>query len=412
MLGMAFDQLLCKIGRVLMQDDAAFENRLQHMVSILAAYFRVEKCSLMLVNQNDLTLEVKASTNPAIIGMKRRLSDVTVSTRALLENEPFPTDRKRLSFFTPPDTTRYSSAFSLSIPIRYRNRKLGVINLTDSKSNGQLTRRQQEHAAEAAAHIATCLYAALVREQLEEKAAKYEKALAEFARMDELKTSLTGFIVHDLKGPISTVMANLDMLSYEQLTRRQMDYVALALEDVYKMQRMVMNILDVMKLEEGRVKIFREETDLYSLAEKELASFRNILAFRNMEAVLDGASRVCYIDESLIGRAVSNLLMNAMEHSPDGTKITVSIRHDPGRKETEVSVSDRGPGIPEEFKERIFDKFFQVGEERRMRKATTGLGLSFCRLVVRAHGGDIRVENAEGGGARFVFTLPEALPGL
>ncbi|HEX8949776.1 MAG TPA: ATP-binding protein, partial [Dissulfurispiraceae bacterium] len=129
-------------------------------------------------------------------------------------------------------------------------------------------------------------------------------------------------------------------------------------------------------------------------------------------AVLDGEPRVCDIDEGLIGRTISNLMMNAMEHAPDGTKITVCIRHDAGRRETAVSVSDQGPGIPDEFKEKIFDKFFQVGEERRMRKATTGLGLSFCQLVVRAHGGDIRVENAEGGGARFVFTLPEVLPGL
>ncbi|MBI3592902.1 MAG: GAF domain-containing protein [Nitrospirae bacterium] len=402
-------RLTYKIGAILVQDDVAFDDKLQHVVSALSSYFKAEKCSIMIINPDDLTLEVKAATNPALIGLKRRLSDVTISTRALLDDVPFHADKRRLSFFMPADCTKYASCHSLSIPIKYQNKKIGVLNLTDSKNSRRLTKRQEALAVEIIEHLAIYIYAAQTKELLERKIKKFEDAMTELMRLDELKTSLTSFIVHDLKGPISTIMANLDMMSYEPLAPQQFEYVNLALTDVYRMQRMVMNILDVLKLEEGKIKIFREETDIYTLAKREMASFKNLLSMRNIEIMLEGNSHLCYIDENLIGRAISNLLINAIEHSPDRKEIVLRIQYDAAEKETVVSVSDRGIGIPDELKGKIFDKFFQVEEGKMQRKTTTGLGLTFCKLVVNAHGGDIRVEDAEEGGARFVFTLPETL---
>ncbi|MCL4491261.1 MAG: ATP-binding protein [Nitrospirae bacterium] len=409
MLNMTPEKLIYRIGKILVQDDAAFSNKLQRVITILSGHFKVEKCSIMLINPDDLTLEVKAATNPAIIGLKRKLSDVTISTRALIDDEPFYADKKRLSYFMPPDATKYSSEFSLSIPIKYQDRKLGVINFTDSKNGRQLTKKQQEAAVEVTEHLAIYLSAALTREQLEVKVRKFESAVERLVKLDELKTNLTSFIVHDLKGPISTIMANLDMLNYEPLTRQQFEYVNLALDDIYKMQRMVVNILDVLKLEEGKIKIYREETDIYTLAKREIAAFKNILSMKELEIVLEGASHLCYIDENLVGRTISNLLINAIEHSPERQKIVIKIEYNAAKKETAVSVTDQGAGIPDGLKEKIFDKFFQIKEGNRQRKATTGLGLTFCKLVADAHGGAIWIEDSEQGGARFVFTLPETL---
>ena len=403
------EELIYSIGKVLGRDRASFDVRLQDAVGILAGHFEVEKCSVMLINHDDLTLEVKAATNPAIVGLKRKLSDVSIATRALLDDAPFCADKKRLSYFVQPDATQYSSAFSLSIPMKYRDKKLGVLNFTDTKNGRPLSGKQQETAIEVAGHLAVYFYAEQTREQLEAKVRKYEDTVARLMKVDELKTNLTSFIIHDLKGPISTIMANLDMLSYEPLTQEQLDYVSLALGDVYKMQRMVMNILDVMKLEEGKIKIFREETDLYALAEREVQAFKGVLAAKELEAVLEGGPCPCCVDESLIGRTISNLLTNAIEHSPEGKRIVVKVGYNGGRREAVVSMTDEGSGIPAGLKEKIFDKFFQIEEGNRYRKATTGLGLTFCKLAVNAHGGDIRIEDSEHGGARFVFTLPETL---
>lgn len=398
-----------KIGKTLLRQDISFDEKLQDVVNILTKCLRVKRCSIMIINPDDLTLEVKAATNHEIIGLKRKLCDVTISTRALIDDTPFYSDEKRRSFFTPLDSSQYSSEFSVSIPIKYLDKKLGVINLTDSEDGKSFTKKQEATAIDIVEHLAPYIYAAQTKDLLEKKVKKLEEANKRLMELDELRTNLTSFIVHDLKGPITTIMANMDMLSYEPLTPQQFEYVNLATEDVYKLQNMVMNILDTLKLEEGKIMIYREETDIYTLAKREIASFKNVLSRRNIELVFEGSSHICYIDENLIGRAITNLLRNAIEHSPDGGKIRLNIQYNDSQKEIIVSIADQGKGVPDDLKEKIFDKFFQVEGETRQRKTGTGLGLTFCKLVVNAHGGDIWVEDSEDRGARFVFTLPETL---
>ncbi|MBF0559865.1 MAG: hypothetical protein HQL08_13920 [Nitrospirae bacterium] len=407
-----FEALVYKINKTMSSDARSFSERLNEVVGLVARYFEVEKCSIMLINREDMTLEVGAATNNAIVGMKRHLSDVTVATRSLLEDEPFEADKKRLSYFVPADITKYTSGHSLSIPIKYNDKKIGVINITDTLNSKRLSKTKMMRAIEIAEQLAAHLYAAQADELLEKKIKNYEDAMAQLIKTDQMKTSLTSFIVHDLKGPISTIMANMDMLSYEQLSAEQIEFVTLALHDVYKMQRMVMNILDVMKLEEGKISIFREETDLSELVRQEIESIKSLLAMRDIEAVLDGEPRTMFVDVNLISRTIANLLLNAVEHCPDGKRITVDIRYDAASKETTVGVSDEGAGIPDEFKERIFDKFFQIETGKVYGKTTTGLGLTFCKLVVHAHGGRLWAEDNKGGGARLVFSLPGTIKGV
>ncbi|MGD0281580.1 MAG: ATP-binding protein [Dissulfurispiraceae bacterium] len=386
-----------------------FSARLHNVVSLIARYFKVEKCSVMLINLEDMTLEVHAATHSAIVGMKRSLSDVTIATRALLEDAPFETNRKRLSYFTPADTTKYSSCYSLSLPIKFNNKKIGVINITDTLDCKRMTRAQIKEAVKLTGQLAVYLYAEQADDLLENRIKKHEDAMAYLKKADEMKTGLTGFIVHDLKGPVSTIMANMDMLSYEPLNAPQLELVTLALNDVYKMQRMVMNILDVMKMEERGSVIYREEVDLRDLVQREITSLKGLLALRGIQIVFDGGPRALFIDENLIGRTISNLLLNAIEHSPDGKQIRVNISYDAGTKETVFGVADEGPGIPDDFKGKVFDKFFQIETGKMYRNTTTGLGLTFCKLVIDAHEGRLWAEDNEGGGTRFIFTLPDAI---
>jgi two-component system sensor histidine kinase KdpD len=398
-----------KIGSTLLQQDITFDEKLQKVINIIAELLNVKRCSIMIVNPDDLTIEVKAATNPEIIGLKRKLCDVSIATRALIDDEPFYSDKKRRSFFKPLESSRYFSENSLSVPIKYFDKKLGVINLTESEKEEPFTIEQEVIAADIAQHLAPYIYAEQTKDMLEKKAKKLEEANKRLIELDELKTNLTGFIVHDLKGPITTVMANLDMLSYEPLTPQQFEYVNLAIEDIYRMQNMIMNILDVLKIEEGKITIYREETDIYALAKREITSLQNVLSRRNIDLALEGSPHICYIDENLIGRAITNLLRNAIEYSPDGGKIRLNIQYHDNHKEIIVSIADQGKGVTDDLKEKIFDKFFQAKKETVQRKTSTGLGLTFCKLVVDAHGGDIWVEDAEGGGAKFVFTLPETI---
>lgn len=403
-----FFETVPKIDAIL-REDTTFSEKLQAVTTVLAEGLKTKKCSIMIIKQEDLSLEVRASTNPAIIGCKKKLSEVSISTRALLDDEPFLLDEKRQAFFQPQDSSKYSVQRALSIPIKYLNKKVGVINFADMENNQPFTKEQELLATRLAEYLSPFIYATQTTELLEKKVKSLEEANKRFKELDELKANLTAFIVHDLKGPISTIMANLDMLNYEELTPQQFEYVNLATEDVNKMLGMVMNILDVLKLEEGKIKIYREETDIYALARREAEANKNVLSRRNLEMVLEGEPLLCYIDELLTGRVIQNLLRNAIDYSPEGGKITLSVRRDKDRKEIVVSIADAGKGVPDDQKEKVFDKFFQINEESQDRKASTGLGLTYCKLVVDAHGGNIRVEDAVGGGAKFLFTIPETL---
>ncbi len=401
------ETLIYKVGKILTHHGTHLDGRLQNVVGVVASYFEVEKCSVMLINPEDMTLEVHAATHTAIVGMKRKLSDVTVATRALLEDAPFEANRKRLSYFRPAATTRYSSSYSLSLPIKYKNKKIGVINIADTINRKRMSRARVKEAGELTEQLAVHLHAEQTDDLLANKIKKHEYAIAQLIKADEMKTNLTSFIVHDLKGPVSTIMANMDMLSYEPLNAPQLELVSLALNDVHKMQHMVMNILDVMKMEEGGSVIYRKEVDLCELLQREIMSLKSLLAMRGINMLFDGEPRALFIDENLIGRTISNLLLNAIEHSPDGKQIRVSVCYDAGTKETAVSISDEGPGIPDDFKEKVFDKFFQIETGSMYRKTTTGLGLTFCKHVIDAHEGRLWAENNLGGGTRFIFTLPD-----
>ncbi|MBF0329181.1 MAG: hypothetical protein HQL10_08480 [Nitrospirae bacterium] len=399
------------IEELLLRHENSFNDNLLEMVDFLAATFSVARCSVMAVNSEEQALEVVASTKRELIGSKRKLSDVTISTRALLDNTPLTTNPETLSYFQPLEASKFKCHYSINIPFSFLDKRLGVLILSDPNNGVSLSVEQEASAIKLARHIAPYIYAIQGKGLLESKLAKNEEMFRQLQEADGLKTDLVNFIVHDLKGPISTIMANLDMLSYEELTELQLEYLNIATSDIYKLQRMVMNILDVSKLEDGKVKIYRDEVDIYDLINRETSSCKNSLNQRNIQLNIEGASHICYIDESLIGRVLANLLFNAIDYSPEGAVMNVILHYDADKHESVISISDQGTGVQDEFKEKIFEKFFQVHSETSQRKATTGLGLTFCKLVVTAHGGRIWIEDTPGGGATFKLTLPEKLPG-
>lgn len=116
-------------------------------------------------------------------------------------------------------------------------------------------------------------------------------------------------------------------------------------------------------------------------------------------------------DESKIERVLANLMDNAFKYTPRNGEICIAAT--PGATDVQVSVTDAGPGIPEAERQRIFERFTQVQGDAVARRRGFGLGLTFCKLAVEAHGGAIWVEPGPGGvGARFIFTLPFAPPGV
>jgi signal transduction histidine kinase len=177
-------------------------------------------------------------------------------------------------------------------------------------------------------------------------------------------------------------------------------------DEARQLARMIVNLLDLSKGDEGKLLANRANLSLGPLVAAIVSELAANAQARNVSIETSVEVEAIYADPDLLRRLLSNLVENALRHAPAGTAVKVTIS---GLEETiELSVADSGPGVPTALRERIFDPFVQVeGSGRPETRAGRGLGLAFCRLAAVAHGGHIRVEDANPG-AVFCVRLPRA----
>jgi len=254
---------------------------------------------------------------------------------------------------------------------------------------------------------------------LEKKAARdremslYTELQRNHKRLQELETlrdDLTNMIIHDLRTPLSSVILGMQTLQgVGELDDMQREMVEIAISGGHALLGMINDLLDVEKLESGSMQL---ESDVISFAELAASAVRQVSTLAEGK----GLSLACNVvgqlpllrgDEGKLRRVLVNLLGNAIKFTPSGGTVTVSARSPDGGRSTEFSVQDTGEGIPAESFDRIFEKFGQVETRRGGRTMSTGLGLTFCKLAVEAHGGHIRVESEPGKGSTFAITIPQ-----
>jgi signal transduction histidine kinase len=167
---------------------------------------------------------------------------------------------------------------------------------------------------------------------------------------------------------------------------------------------MVNSLLDVGRMEAGQMPLRLVGVDLRHLAEQAAEAMQLLAGAKNIRLVVQGPEVPLHADRDLIRRVFINLIGNAVKFAPQGGQVTISVSASDGR--TRAEVHDDGCGIPEQYHQRIFEKFIQVDTCRPEHKHSTGLGLAFCRLAVVAHGGNVGVQSRPGEGSTFWFSLP------
>jgi PAS domain S-box-containing protein len=230
----------------------------------------------------------------------------------------------------------------------------------------------------------------------------------EIAQAREL---ITETLVHDLRSPMSAVLGALDILDEllppEQHTDMVDQSLRVAQRSVNRVLKLVETMLDISRMQSGSLEIERSTTNIPSLVESLLKEF--IVQANEYGIILRNEIPhdlpVVNLDKEKVTRVIANLVDNALKYTPEGGLVTLLAEHSPSDDEIIFQVRDTGPGIPSDFREKIFDRFAQV-PGRRGRKRGSGLGLTFCRLAVEAHGGRIWVESVEGQGSSFFFTIP------
>ena len=244
------------------------------------------------------------------------------------------------------------------------------------------------------AHASNREYVELVRRQRDD-----------LMRLQLQKERLMGFVVHDLKNPVSNIDLQAQLLVRESSASAQAIGGSIR-DEVRSLSRLLLNLLDISKSEEGKLVPVPSSVDLRQLVSEACGALEVRARAKNITLKRSIDVSTLNVDVDLFRRVIENLLENALRHAPGDSVVQVSASGD--ARETELRVSDSGLGVPRELREAIFERFVQVdSQDRGVARSGRGLGLAFCRLAVEAHGGRIWVEDAEPG-AVFCMRLPNA----
>jgi signal transduction histidine kinase len=224
-------------------------------------------------------------------------------------------------------------------------------------------------------------------------------------RLQLQKEQLAAFLVHDLKNPVNGIelqaeVARRDPAATER-TRRAVDRIK---DETRALMRMITNLLDISKADEGKLSPNRVEIDLVALGGEVVATLQTRAEGAGVTLVAEMAAPIVRADRDLIRRVLENLIDNAIRHAPEGSAVRLAATVTGNA--TELRVADAGQGVPSDERERVFDRFVQSADASGGR-SNRGLGLAFCKLAVEAHGGTIRITDANPG-AVFCVTLPHA----
>jgi signal transduction histidine kinase len=227
-----------------------------------------------------------------------------------------------------------------------------------------------------------------------------------FRLLDATKTDLVATVSHEIKSPLTSVRMVLHILlekTVGELTQKQDDLLQAARNDTERLLRILNDLLDLARLEEGSDSLHKEPVAPAELLTSVMKEMANKFSAKNVDVnfMIEPDLPAVPVDRQRINHVFTNLVSNAIKHSPENGEIILGARL--GKEnDVEFNVTDRGPGIPEEFHSRIFDRFFRVPGQPQ---SGAGLGLSIAREITVSHGGRIGVKSAPGQGCTFFVIL-------
>jgi signal transduction histidine kinase len=229
--------------------------------------------------------------------------------------------------------------------------------------------------------------------------------------LDRLKSEFLTVVSHELQTPLTAIKGALELVLDDdtgQLTRVQRRFLETIERNSTRLVGLVGDLLDLSRLEAGRVELEPQPLDTPSLVRGALAAVSNLFEARGTQLHVDVPESVPPIlgDRRRVEQILTNLLANAAKYTPGGGVVEVAASSVNGH--VSLSVADNGPGVPESERDIVFDKFYRGRDAQQRGEAGSGLGLAIVKSLVDLHGGSVRVEEAAPRGARFVVELPRA----
>lgn len=288
------------------------------------------------------------------------------------------------------------SARVATVPLRIASRRVGALHIARSDGGRFATREARLLDA-----VGTQLASAIDRDALHRQAIDAEV----LRRTDALRKALLDAVSHDLRTPLSSILASASSLRESDIdwTASERDEFLRAIEDeARRLDRLVRNLLDASRIQAGELRPILAWHDAAALIEDVATRMRPLLPAHTLVSSTQDDLPPIYLDYIAIDQVLTNLIENAAKFAPSGTEIEIACHGADGSLRFEVS--DHGPGIPAASVARAFEPFARAHLSDRI--SGVGLGLSITKRLVEAHGGSIRYDARPGGGSRFVFTLP------
>ena len=285
------------------------------------------------------------------------------------------------------------------LPLKTGRGLVGVLGVRPTDSDNILSLEQRQSLLSFADQAALSIERAVLAEQ-----AKEAQLLS---AADKLQAALLNSISHDLRTPLVSITGALSTLEQDHQhldPAAQRSLVHTAREEADRLNRLVGNLLDMTRLEAGALKVKREACDVEDLVGTAIGQMEERLARRSIQVDIPTGTPMISADFVLVVHVLNNLLDNALKYSPKDSPMGVRARQ--VGSDVQISVMDRGIGIPKDDLERVFDKFYRV--QRPEHVTGTGLGLAICKGIIEAHGGRIWAEERPGGGTCITIALPKA----
>jgi signal transduction histidine kinase len=251
-----------------------------------------------------------------------------------------------------------------------------------------------------------------LEEIIDSRTAALQRANEGLKLADQAKTCFFLVINHEMRTPLTAIIGFTALLSRSEMSDDDKEMVEIVSQGGERLLGLVNDILDVSRLEDGRMTLVQQEIEIGTALDRALAVVRPMAEEKHLDFRMDISPEVpyAYADPKRVGQVLINLLSNAVKYTPDTGWVRVSAGPNGKGGMIEVSVADSGVGIPADQLPHVFDRFSRVERAETYHTVGTGLGLSIVKGLVEAHGGEVWVESEEGVGSCFHFTLPTAEP--
>jgi signal transduction histidine kinase len=264
------------------------------------------------------------------------------------------------------------------------------------------------------ARIGSCLREKRARDRETRLFSNLQTSYRQLKELETMRDDLTHMIVHDLRTPLTSVLVGMQTVeAVGDLNASQQEMLKLSIDGGHTLLGMINDLLDIDKMEKGSLQLDYGDVSPGELVSSSLAQVALLASGKNIRLSSEVAPDLpnFFGDGDKLRRTLVNLIGNALKFTPSGGAVAVSVRRGDADGDSLVfAVQDTGEGIPKEAFDRIFEKFGQVENRKAGRKMSTGLGLTFSKMAVEAHGGRIWVESEPGQGSVFSFALPLAAP--